>query len=358
MPVFAEVAQRGHEQVAYFNFPDVGLKAIVGIHSTVLGPALGGCRMRVYADEERALDDVLRLSEGMTYKNAMAGLALGGGKSCILVDPSITIDRPALFRKFGECLNALAGRYIAAEDMGTSVPDVQHMRQVSSFVAGFAKDDGGGGDPSPFTALGVFESIRAAVERRFGSARLEGKHVTVQGVGHVGRYLIHHLHNAGAKVTVSDTNEELIRSAKNDFGVDAVGTDQIYDVACDVYAPCAVGQTVNADTVTRLRCAIIAGAANNQISNPSVYPALIGRSILYCPDFVINAGGVISCGAEYVPGGWKESWVMEKVNAIPRTLRSVLDESEKRGRFPEVVAVELAKERIDAVRQKPDRQKG
>ncbi len=347
--VFAQAEKRGHEQVVFFHFPKVGLKAIVGIHNTVLGPALGGCRLRLYDDESKALDDVLRLSEGMTYKSAVAGLDLGGGKAVLIADPHMTKGRREMFLKFGECLNHLNGRYISAEDMGTSVEDVMVMRELTKYVAGISPAHGGGGDPSPWTARGVFASILAACEKRYGSKDLKGKKVTVQGVGHVGLVLVELLLKVGAKVVVSDTQKNTLQAALTQYGVEAADVDAIYDVNCDVYAPCAAGQTVNQDTLKRLRCAIIAGAANNQLIDSSVYPLILEKNIMYCPDFVVNAGGVINVAAELVPGGYKESWVRTKVDAIYDTTQKILVESEKRDKFPEVVALELARERIARV---------
>lgn len=343
---FAEIQKRGHEQVVYFHYPQVGLKAIVGIHNTVLGPALGGCRLRMYDNEDQALDDVLRLSEGMTYKSSVAGLDLGGGKACLIADPKMTDGRREMFLKFAECLNSLSGRYITAEDMGTCVDDVMTMREISKFAAGFSSDLGGSGDPSPYTALGTYKGIQAACQKKYGSDDLRGKHITVQGVGHVGYYLVGHLTKAGAKVTVCDTNDIALKTIKEEFDVTVVDVNQIYDVACDVYSPCAIGQTVTPLTLKRLKCDIIAGAANNQLSDSSVYNTITERGIIYCPDFVINAGGVISVGAEYIPGGWNKEWVTQKTINIGNTVTKVIEESEKRGRFPEVVAIELAKERI------------
>jgi leucine dehydrogenase len=349
--VLEEAAKRGHEQVAFFNYPQVGLKAIVGIHNTVLGPALGGCRMRLYTDESQALDDAMRLSEGMTYKSSLAGLNLGGGKSVLIADPAMSVGRKEMFRKFAECLNHLGGRYITAEDMGTSVEDVMVMREITKFAAGFAKEKGGGGDPSPWTARGVFNSIVAACERCYGSKDLKGKHIAVQGVGHVGMYLLKHLKDAGAKITACDTNSAALAKAKSDFGVEVVDLDKIYDVQCQVYSPNAIGQTVNSGTISRLKCDIICGGANNQLVDSSMYAAINERGMTYCPDFLVNAGGVISVGAEYNQGGWNEKWVTEKVENIYNTLHKVLDESDRRKKFPEVVAVELAKERIKSVEE-------
>jgi len=346
LKVLEECERRGHEQVVFFNYPQVGLKAIIGIHNTVLGPGLGGCRMRLYHDESQAVEDVLRLSEGMTYKSSIAGLDLGGGKSCIIADPDMVDGRPELFEQFGKCLESLHGRYITAEDMGTSVQDVSYMRRHTGFAAGYSQDEGGAGDPSPWTAYGVYQSIVAACERRFNSKDLTDRHITVQGVGHVGIYLVERLAKAGARVTVCDTSERALQRASQEFSATVVDKEAIYDVECDVYAPCAIGQTVNATTIQRLRCKIIAGAANNQLSSPEVYELLDERGILYCPDFVINSGGVISVGAELIEGGWQENWVSDKVKNIYHVIHRVLDESEKRKKFPEIVAIELAKERI------------
>lgn len=350
--VIGEIEKRGHEQVTFFHYPQYGLKAIVAIHSTVLGPALGGCRMRLYEDEGKAIDDVLRLSEGMTYKNAIAGMDLGGGKSCIIADPNLKNGRRELFLKFGQCLNDLNGRYITAEDMGTSVDDVMIVREVSKHVSGVDPKVGGGGDPSPWTAKGVYQGMLAACEKRYGSRELKGKEIAIQGVGHVGMYLLKLLTDAGAKVTVCDTSQKALDEAKSKFDATVVGLDQIYDVKCHIYSPCAIGQTVNPQTIGRLRCDIIAGGANNQLTDASMYRAIEERKLMYCPDFVINGGGVINVGAEYVPGGWKEAWVAEKVSNIYHTVKKVLDESEKRGKFPEIVALELARERIAAAEKK------
>jgi len=345
--VLAEVEKRGHEQVVFFNYPEDGLKAVVGIHNTVLGPGLGGCRMRLYEDEGQAVDDVLRLSEGMTYKSALAGLNLGGGKACILADPNMQKGRRELFLKFAECLNALNGRYITAEDMGTSVEDMMVVREKSEFAAGFSQDEGGGGDPSPWTARGVFNSIVAVCELRYGSSDLKGKHVAVQGAGHVGLHLIRKLTKAGALVTTCDTQQKTLEEASSTYGAKVVDIEAIYDVDCDVFAPCAVGQTVNENTIPRLKCDIIAGAANNVLSDPDVCPLLERKNILYCPDFVVNAGGIICVASEYFKNGWSESWVSNKVRQIADTTLRVLKEAEKRRKFTDVVAYELARERVD-----------
>jgi leucine dehydrogenase len=337
---------RGHERVVFFQCPQTKLKAIVGIHDTTLGPALGGCRVRAYKTENEAIDDVLRLSEGMTYKNALADLPLGGGKSCIIADPSMVDGRRELFFKFGECLNTLQGVYITAEDMGTTVADLTTLRSVSKFAAGYAQSEGGSGDPSPWTAKGVFQGILAALEIKFGSQSLEGKRFLIQGVGNVGGRLVEHLITAGAKCIITDTKDARIQNIKSKYDVEAVEIGQCYDVVCDVFSPCAVGQTVNHETLQRLHCSIIAGAANNQLIDNSVAPVILSREITYCPDFAINAGGVISICGEVIEGGWKYDWVNTKVQNIYTTVRSILETSKKIGIFSEEIALRIAREKI------------
>jgi leucine dehydrogenase len=345
-------AARGHEQVCFFHNPEVGLRAIVAIHDTTLGPGLGGCRMRLYQSEAQAVEDVMRLSEGMTYKSALAGLPLGGAKACLIADPRMTEGREALFRQLGRCLNHLGGRYITAEDMGTSVRDMMWIKSVSNHVAGTDPDAGGVGDPSPWTALGVYNAMRAAVERAFpGQPTLKGKSVAVQGVGHVGMYLVGHLVEAGAKVTVADTNSNSTQEAAARYGVTAVAPDEIFAVPCDVFAPCAVGQTVNPSTLGKLSCKVIAGAANNQLSDHGVYELLKTKGILYCPDFAINSGGVISVASE-ATGGTSMDWVKEKVAGIYDTTAQILDEARRTHHDTEVIALNLAKQKIaDAKRR-------
>jgi leucine dehydrogenase len=356
--LISEIEKRGHEQVVVFNYPEVGLKAIVAIHSTVLGPALGGCRMRLYENEAQAMDDVLRLSEGMTYKNSIAGLNLGGGKSCIIADPAMKVGRDLLFRKFAECLNDLRGRYITAEDMGTCEADMLGMREVTEFASGYPVEHGGGGDPSPWTALGVFHSIRAACGLRYGSEDLSGRTVAIQGVGNVGMVLAEHLAKAGAKLVVCDPSHTSLEKAKERFDAEVVTLDAIYDSKCDVFAPCAIGQTVNKETLGRLRCEIICGAANNQLPDSSVYSLIQKQGIDYCPDFVVNSGGVICVGAEHIPGGWNKAWVQAKVDAIYDTTIQVMSKAKEAGVFPEVTALALARERVSkAARLSPVRDK-
>lgn len=343
--LFHLLAQRGHEHVSFFHYPEVGLKAIVGIHSTALGPSMGGCRMRPYNSESDALDDVLRLSEAMTYKNALAGLSLGGGKAVIIADSSHLLKKKKLFEKFAHCLNDLHGRYITAEDMGTKEDDIELMRSITPHVAGFPRAQGGSGDPSPWTALGVYHGIKAASEFKFGTSSLSGKKIHVQGVGSVGERLVHHLCAEHALVIVSDTHTKNLAKVSSLPGVRVhEHHGHFKDIDCDIYSPCAIGQTVSSTTVPFMRCKIIAGAANNQLCSSAVYKVLKARHILYVPDFVLNAGGVISIGGEYRQGGWNHSYVESKVIEIKDTVGKVLKLAQESGRFTERVALEMAKE--------------
>jgi leucine dehydrogenase len=346
--VLEEAARRGHEETCFFSDSKSGLKAIISVHNTSLGAAIGGCRMRAYTSEWEAIDDVLRLSEGMTYKNALAGIPHGGAKACILVPADAKLDRRAIFTKFGECVNRLSGRYWTAEDMGTSVEDLMVVHEVSRYVVGTDPKKGGGGDPSPWTAKGVFNSILAACEYKFSDLDLSKRKVAVQGVGHVGAYLVERLVEAGAKVVICDTNAQNIERVRQKYKVEVVEPDAIYDQAVDIFAPCAIGQTINSRTVPRLKATLIVGAANNQLSDPGVYSLLSSRGILYCPDFVVNAGGVICVAGECRPDGWQEPQVAGLVDKIPTTLKNVLEEAEKNREFPEVVALRMARERVSS----------
>jgi leucine dehydrogenase len=295
--VFESLAHKDHEQVIYCYDQTSKLKAIIAIHSTALGPALGGCRMWHYASEDEALNDVLRLSRGMTYKAAVAGLNLGGGKAVIIGDRKDKNE--ALFRSFGRFVEGLAGRYITAEDVGTSVKDMEWVRMETPHVTGISRALGGSGDPSPVTAFGVFHGIRAAAKYAFGKESLSSLSVAIQGAGQVGYHLAKHLVQAGAKVVMSDIDQEAVKRAVNDLRVTAVGVDEIYDVECDIFAPCALGATINHKTLPRLKCKVIAGAANNQLEDDkTAAPILQERGILYAPDYVINAGGLINVANE------------------------------------------------------------
>ena len=295
MPVFSSHDFDDHEQVVFAHDHDSGLKAIVAIHNTNRGPSLGGCRMWPYKSEDEALTDVLRLSRGMTYKSALANLPYGGGKSVIIGDPRLD-KSPALFRAMGRAVQRLAGRYIVAEDVGISVADVDIMAQETRHVCGTSK--GGAGDPSPATAYGVYMGICAAAAHHLGRNTLEGLTIAVQGLGHVGYHLCKHLAKAGAKLVVTDINDAQVQKVVKEFDAACVGPDDIYGVDCDVYAPCALGATINDETLTVLKARIVAGSANNQLLEPRHGGILAQRGILYAPDYVINAGGVIHISHE------------------------------------------------------------
>ncbi|MEE8554581.1 MAG: Glu/Leu/Phe/Val dehydrogenase dimerization domain-containing protein, partial [bacterium] len=282
----------------FVNEPSLGLRAIIAVHNTHLGPALGGCRMWPYGSEAEALRDVLRLSRGMTYKAAMAQVALGGGKAVVIADPHKE-KTPALLHAIGRGIEGLGGRYITGEDIGTNPYDMAEIRKETAYVSCLRKEDGGYGDPAPMTALGVLQAIRAGAERVFGAQDLQGVHVAVQGVGNVGRNLCGLLAEAGARLTVCDVSEENLRGAVERWGAATVAPEAIYDVAADVFAPCAMGGILNDGTIARLQARIVAGAANNQLQAHHHGKALQERGIVYLPDYVANGGGLICCSAEW-----------------------------------------------------------
>ncbi len=333
--VFNEINFDHHEQVVFASEEKSGLKAIIAVHNTNLGPAMGGCRMWNYASEAEAVRDVLRLSRGMTYKNAVAGLPIGGGKSVIIGNPK-TDKTPALFQALGEALERLGGRYVTAEDVGTSPADMAYVAGKTKYVAGL----GDRGDPSPFTALGCFVGAQAAVKHQFGRDDMEGLVVALQGLGHVGFDYARRLKEAGAKLIVSDIDEGALKRAKDELGAEVVGTDAIYDVAADIYAPCALGATVNPDTLKRLKAKIIAGAANNQLSTPEMGIACRNQGILYAPDFVINAGGIIKVCYEYL--NTPEDGMDAHVRRIGETLAEVFARADAEGLPTSVIADRVA----------------
>lgn len=322
MGIFDEVAVREHEQVVYCYDKPTGLKAIIGIHDTTLGPALGGTRMWSYTSDEAALNDVLRLSRGMTYKSAAAGLNLGGGKAVIIGDAK-KIKTEALFRAYGRFVQGLAGRYITAEDVGTTVRDMEWVRMETDYVTGISRALGGSGDPSPFTALGCYEGMKSSLKWQTGNESLEGRTVSVQGVGAVGYHLVQHLVRDGAKVVVCDIDQGNLKRITADFsGVEVVGIDEIYDVDCDVYAPCALGATVNDDTVGKLKCSVVAGSANNVLADEEKHAkALADRGILYAPDYVINAGGLINVANEIQ--GYNRERAVQQAAGIYQTMTQI-----------------------------------
>lgn len=345
--VFENMADKGHEQVVFCSDPVSNLKAIIAIHNTSLGPALGGCRMWTYADESAALKDVLRLSRGMTYKAAVAGLNLGGGKAVIIGDPKRDKNE-ALFRAFGRFVEGIAGRYITAEDVGTSVKDMEWVRMETRHVTGISRSLGGSGDPSPVTAYGVFHGMRAAAQYSFGKDSVAGLVVAIQGAGHVGYHLAKHLVHDGAKVIICDIDQESLKRVSQDFQVEVVSPDAIYDVPCDVFAPCAMGSIVNAKTLPRLKCKIIAGAANNQLEDDGPVAAeLERRGILYAPDYVINAGGLINVANELE--GYNQERALQQAGGIYGVLMRVFKVAADKQIPTYQAADNVALERISAI---------
>lgn len=295
--IFETLATMGHEQVVFCHNKDAGLKAIIAIHNTVLGPALGGLRMWNYKTEAEALNDVLRLSRGMSYKAAVAGLSLGGGKGVIIGDPSKDKSE-ALFRAFGRFVNSLNGRYITAEDVGIDVNDMEYVLKETDYVTGVHQVHGGSGDPSPFTAFGTLQGLMASLNAKFGDEDVGKYSYAVQGTGHVGMEFVKLLREQGAKVFVTDINKDAVQQCVDEYGCEAVGLDDIYDVNADVYSPCALGGTVNEATLPRLKCKVICGAANNQLATDAIGEELEARGILYAPDYAVNAGGLMNVSLE------------------------------------------------------------
>lgn len=344
MTVFSHPDFDGHERVLFAHDAETGLKAVIAIHSTRLGPAAGGCRMWPYETEEEAVADALRLSRGMTYKNAVAGLDLGGGKAVILADPR-TAKTPALMRAFGRAVNDLGGRYVTAEDVGIDVSDMEIVREVTPHVAGLASGPHASGDPSPVTARGVFEGMRKALLVATGSDDVAGRTVAVQGLGHVGRHLCALLHAAGARLVVSDIDPARVADAERAFDARAVAPDAIATVPADVYAPCALGGVLDDATIPRLSARIVAGAANNQLARPEHAEALHARGILYVPDFALNAGGIINVARE-IEGRTDATWLAERLAAMVSNLEAILREAARTDVSPNRVAEAFARRRL------------
>lgn len=349
MGVFDHAEFDNHESLHYFHDESTGLKAIVAVHSTALGPAAGGTRRWVYASDTDALTDVLRLSRGMTYKNAVAELKFGGGKAVILGSDDVP-KSPELFRAFGRFVDSLGGRYITAEDVGCSVEDMHHVHEVTEFVSGLPKSGAdAGGDPSPWTALGCFQGIEAAVEARLDTDSVKGLKIAVQGVGHVGYHLCQLLHAAGAELLVADVNGEALKKISEELPVTVVAPKEILYADVDVIAPCALGNILTSVTIPRIKAKVIAGGANNQLSTPEDGVRLAERDILYAPDYVINAGGIINVAAEYYGGGSDDD-VRADVGRIKDRLRNIFREAKETGRPTHELADELARKLVAAAR--------
>ncbi|MEY4930666.1 MAG: hypothetical protein RI909_1390 [Bacteroidota bacterium] len=346
--VFGAVSQLGHEQVVFCHDEPTGLKAIIAIHNTTLGPALGGTRMWNYATEQEALTDVLRLSRGMTFKAAISGLNLGGGKAVIIGDAQ-KMKSEAFLRRFGKFVNSLGGKYYTAEDVNMKTSDMEYIAMETNYVTGLPEAMGGGGDPSPVTAYGVYLGMKATAKKVFGTDNLSGKRVGVQGVGQVGMHLIEFLAKENAKVFVTDISEEKVAAMASQFGAIPVPKDEIYDLDMDIYAPCALGATLNDQTIPRLKCAMIAGAANNQLKEEVKHGyMLMDRSITYAPDFLINAGGLINVYNEYL-GNYNRDRAFQQAEKIYDTCLSILNLAEKEKISSQEAAIHLSEKRISEI---------
>ena len=349
MDVFGKLSTYDFGEVHFCLDKATQLKAIVAIHDSRLGPALGGCRFIEYDTDEAAYIDALRLARGMTYKAALAGLAHGGGKS-VIIRPKSRFDRVALFRAFGQFIENLRGHYITAEDSGTGLEDMEIVRTVTKHVTGIDPSHGGSGDPSPFTALGVRRGIEACVKFKLGKSDLQGVHVAVQGVGHVGYHLCKELHQAGAKLTVADVDPHKSERANREFGAAIAPLDKIAHVECDVFAPCALGAGINDETVPHLRAPIVAGAANNQLAEPRHGNDLHERGILYAPDYAINAGGLVNVAQEVL--GYDAKAARERTLKIYDTIYEICDRSRKLDAPTYKVADIMVEEKLAAAARK------
>ncbi len=343
-----EIEVPDYELVVRCDDPESGLKAIIAIHNTVLGPALGGMRMFPYASEDEALTDVLRLSRGMTFKSAVAETGLGGGKSVIIGDAA-TQKSDKLLEAVARFVDSLGGKYITAEDSGTNMQDMVHIKKFTKYVTGLPRESGSSGDPSPFTALGTFLGMRACIEEKLGTSSFESVHVALQGVGHVGMYLLDHLVKAGARVTVCDINEAPLQAVRNEFPtVEFCDPSEIYDIDCNIFSPNAMGAIINEQTIPKLKCTIVAGAANNQLKEDADGLRLRERGILYAPDYVINAGGIINVSVELEPGGYNEERSRRKVNNIYNAVREIIQISKKEAIPTAKAAHEIALRKLNA----------
>ncbi|WDF56959.1 Glu/Leu/Phe/Val family dehydrogenase [Mucilaginibacter sp. KACC 22063] len=348
-PVFNLLNALGHQKVVFCNDPDTGLKAIIAIHNTTLGPALGGTRMWTYKSEQDALTDALRLSKSMTYKAAINGLNLGGGSAVIMGDPRRD-KTEAMMRRLGRFIKNLNGEYITAEDMGTNTRDMEYIRMETEHVTGVPETIGGSGDPTPIAAKGVFMGIKASVKEMFGTDTLAGRSVIVQGIGHVGENLVKLLREENTKVYVSDINEERLVQVAKKYGAEAIANNTIFDVPADIYAPCALGATINSRTIDKLQCAIIAGSANNQLEDENIHGhMLLEKGILYAPDYVINAGGLINCYSELM--GFSKKRTLQLTENIYNATRNILKLSKAENISTIEAANKIAEKRISDIKK-------
>ncbi len=347
MNKFEAMEEFGHEQIVYCSNKEAGLRAIIAVHNTTLGPALGGCRMWNYVNDEDALKDVLRLSRGMTYKAAVAGLNLGGGKAVIIGDSS-TQKNELLFRTFGKFVDGLAGRYITAEDVGTSVKDMEYVRMESKYVTGISKSLGGSGDPSPVTGYGVYVGMKACAKFKWGNDSLKGKKIAVQGAGHVAKYLCEHLNKEGAEIYITDIKDNKVNNVLETVKAEVVKPEEIYDVKMDIFSPNALGGIINDDTIKRLNAEIIAGGANNQLLDEKIHgPKLLEKDILYAPDYVINAGGLINVANELE--GYHQERALNQAENIYEIIFRILETSKNENIPTYKASNKIAEERLQHV---------
>lgn len=336
-----EIPTEGYETVVRCKDPDSKLHAIISVHSTLLGPSLGGLRMWPYKSEDDAMYDVLRLSKGMSYKSAVAHTGLGGGKAVIIGNPA-DIKSEELYLAMGRFVDSLGGRYITAEDVNTTIHDLEIVRRMTKHVTGLSEASGGSGNPSPYTAYGVFLGIRAAIGWNFGNDNLDGRTVAIQGVGAVGSDLCRRLVGGGASVTIADRNQERVQELVDELGVTAVSEGEILSQEVDLLAPCALGAIINDESIPNLRCKIIAGATNNPLQEPRHGEALVERDILYAPDYVINAGGIINVSTELMPGGFNKAASLERIERIPKALRELWTIAKEENIAPNIASNRLA----------------
>lgn len=347
MSIFDAISQYEHEQVVFCQDVESGLKAIIAIHNTELGPSLGGVRMWHYQKEEDALRDVLRLSRGMTYKAAVAGLNLGGGKAVIIGNPC-TEKTEVLFRSFGRFVEGLAGRYITAEDVGITVKDIEHVRLETKYVCGISESLGGSGDPSPVTAYGVYVGIKACAHEVWGKDSLKGRKIIVQGLGKVGAHLAEHLFNEEAELFITDTNPDKIEAVLKNIKATAIKPEDVFSIQADIYSPNALGAVLNDESIEQLQCAIVAGGANNQLENEQIHGSrLMERGILYAPDYVINAGGLINVANELE--GYSRDRALKQAEAIYDVLKKIIKTSKDAAMPTYEASNKIAEERIKSV---------
>lgn len=344
MENFEIMEKYGHEQLVFCSNKESGLRAIIAIHDTTLGPALGGTRMWNYTSADAAIKDVLRLSRGMTYKASVAGLNLGGGKAVIIGD-SATKKNELLFRTFGKFVDGLGGRYITAEDVGTDVKDMEYVRMETKYATGISKALGGSGDPSPVTAYGVYVGIKACAHEKWGSDSLRGRKIAVQGAGQVARYLCEHLYSEGAEIFITDIVQEKVKRVLETIKAHVVRPEEIYEINADIFSPCALGAVINDDTIQKFKCEIIAGGANNQLEDEDKHgQMLVDKGILYAPDYVINAGGLINVANELE--GYRQDRAMKQAEGIYEIVQRVFKTAKERSIPTHVASNKIAEDRL------------